>query len=676
MDRASHRSRLRRLIRYSFIVGVSVTLISTRLFGAAPENDLSTIFQQVLGENLSPGLVAPLNDYVRNFGPESFSLEGSDASENLAANTPDFPAYNGIDLVSWIETPFQEGQNPGQPSDGIGTAFQEPVIIDLVGWIESWFQDAENAGNVPEDNQPGLQEAQVFDMLGWIAYGLQRSSSSRVAPGGLQGPEVFDIVGWIEAWLTGGQGPESPGQQGPQILDVVGWIEFWFMGPDSGNRSVDAGPGWQGSEIFDVIGLFASWFGPGPAPTQPATIDFQSAVQTQVAILEQQGYPGEPPEPPAPPPPTEPTAEVPDIQTLPTEVPPTEVPPTEPPVVEIPPSAGTVWVPPKDPPESRNLPPTCSAFSYSDSQTSSELTINISSQCSDPEGSTWQLTGVTQGNNGSTRFDNSNIYYTPNAGFAGADTITFTIVDSNGSPYTQSFNINIANLPPVANTDTVYPPINISNYVIDVLANDTDSGNDPLYIVGASWEASNGFVEITPDPTVGTHITYTPDPDYIGPGTISYTLQDSHGAITTGTVNVDVGVPPWCGVATGHPSASGCLVSNVMLNGVPQTDLTVNPDDTTFTLQFDYHIWSHPGTSWIMQIMPGIENTFSGVCAYDAVPGVYPGYSGTSPVITMPVPAMSGSYRIFIPRDLHFSCGQATYYVHDWIETVAMIIVP
>jgi hypothetical protein len=334
-----------------------------------------------------------------------------------------------------------------------------------------------------------------------------------------------------------------------------------------------------------------------------------------------------------------------------------------------------VWVPPA-PPEPENLPPTCSAFNYSDSQTTGELTISLSSQCSDPEGSTWELTGVTQGSNGSTRFDDSNIYYTPNAGFVGTDSITFTIVDSKGRPYTQSFEINIANLPPVANTDTVYPPINSSSYVIDVLANDTDPGNDPLYIVGASWGASNGFVEIIPDPTAGTHITYTPDPDYIGPGTISYTLQDSHGATTTGTVNLDVGIPPWCGVATGHPSAAGCLVSNVMLNGAPQTDLTVNPSDTTFTLQFDYQIWVSPGSTPVTQIMPGIESTYAGDCAYDAVPPSYPGTSGTSQVFTMPVPASPGTYRVFLPKYLHYSCAQATYTVWDGIETVATVTVP
>ena len=212
--------------------------------------------------------------------------------------------------------------------------------------------------------------------------------------------------------------------------------------------------------------------------------------------------------------------------------------------------------------------------------------------------------------------------------------------------------------------------------MIDVLANDTNPGNDALYIVGASWGAANGFVEIIPDPTAGTYIAYTPDPDYIGSGIISYILQDSHGAITTGTVNLDVGVPPWCGVKTGHPSAAGCLVSNILLNGVSQTNLTVNLGDTTFTLQFDYQIWSHPGISWIMQIMPGIKNTFSGTCAYDGGPGNYPGTSGTSPVITMPVPVTSDSYRIFIPRDLHFGCSLATYYVHDWIETIATIAVP
>jgi len=667
IDRSRHRNRVRRLLRFTFVVGSSAVLISTRLFGAAPENSLSTTFQQVIGESLPSGLSAHLNNYAQSLGSETFSSEVSDTPENLATTAPVFPAYSGVDLVGWVENGFQEGQN----TEG---GLQGPVIVDVVGWIESWFLEAPNSGSQPGDNELGLQDVGVFDLLGSISNLIQGSPVPGFTPGGETGPQVFDVMGWVEAWFFGGQPPGSqPGSESPgQVIDVVGWITLWILGPsDDGSSPVQVGPGWQVVEVFDLIGTVASWLDPEPAPPQPAiVVPFDSAVQTQVAVLLQEEMPTEPPvqiqeqEPPA----TEP---------LPTEVPPTEPPPTESPVVEVPPDPGTgsVLVPPA-PPKPVNLPPTCKAFNYSDSQTTGELTISLSSLCSDPEGEKWELTGVTQGNNGSTRFDKSNIYYSPNAGFAGKDNITFTIVDSKGHPYTQSFNVKIANLPPVANTDTVYPPINISNYVIDVLANDTDPGNDPISIVGASWGASNGFVEIIPEPTAGTHITYTPDPDYIGPGTISYTLQDSHGATTTGTVNLDVGVPPWCGVATGHPLQSGCLVSNVRLNGVPQTTLTVNPSDTTFTLQFDFQIWSHPGTSWIMQIMPGIENTFSGTCAYDGGPGNYPGTSGTSPVITMPVPATSGSYRIFIPRDLHYSCGQATYYVHDWIETVATVIVP
>lgn len=145
-------------------------LISTRLFGTAPENDLSTIFQQVLGENLPPAMVAPLNDYVQSFGSVPLSSESGNASGNLAVTTPDFPAYNGVDLVGLLEAPFQEGQNIEQLPGGIGTVLQEPVVIDVVSWIEAWFQDTDNAGDVPEGKAPGLKEAAVFDLLGWITY--------------------------------------------------------------------------------------------------------------------------------------------------------------------------------------------------------------------------------------------------------------------------------------------------------------------------------------------------------------------------------------------------------------------------------------------------------------------------------------------------------------------------
>jgi len=90
-----------------------------------------------------------------------------------------------------------------------------------------------------------------------------------------------------------------------------------------------------------------------------------------------------------------------------------------------------------------------------------------------------------------------------------------------------------SNTPPVSNPDTV--TVNEGATVtIDVLANDTAADGDVLTVVSAL--ASNGVAVINPDST----ITYTPNPDYNGPDSITYTISDGQGGTSTATVTVNV----------------------------------------------------------------------------------------------------------------------------------------
>ena len=70
---------------------------------------------------------------------------------------------------------------------------------------------------------------------------------------------------------------------------------------------------------------------------------------------------------------------------------------------------------------------------------------------------------------------------------------------------------------------------------IPVLDNDSDVDGDPLTIDEVTQPA-NGTVVINPDGTV----TYTPDPDFNGIDTFTYTVCDPSGACDTATVTVNV----------------------------------------------------------------------------------------------------------------------------------------
>ena len=125
--------------------------------------------------------------------------------------------------------------------------------------------------------------------------------------------------------------------------------------------------------------------------------------------------------------------------------------------------------------------------------------------------------------------------YTPNADFNGQDTITYTITDGNGGSDSAvvTVTVNSVNDAPVANDDTANVQEDSSNNVINVIANDTDVDGDTLTVTAAT--AGNGTA--TPS---GGNVSYTPDPNFSGQDTITYTISDGNGGTDSGVVTVTV----------------------------------------------------------------------------------------------------------------------------------------
>lgn len=126
--------------------------------------------------------------------------------------------------------------------------------------------------------------------------------------------------------------------------------------------------------------------------------------------------------------------------------------------------------------------------------------------------------------------------YTPNANYHGTDSFDYTITDVNGDTSTATVNIfvNSVNDVPVATDDSATTkedtPVNI-----DVIVNDSDVDGDSLSVTGVS-DPAHGSVVINTDGTV----TYTPDADYYGNDSFTYTVSDGNGGTTTATVNITV----------------------------------------------------------------------------------------------------------------------------------------
>ncbi|MEW8505220.1 MAG: Ig-like domain-containing protein, partial [Candidatus Thiodiazotropha sp.] len=177
------------------------------------------------------------------------------------------------------------------------------------------------------------------------------------------------------------------------------------------------------------------------------------------------------------------------------------------------------------------------------------VTVDVLPNDSDPDGDTLTVVSVTQGTNGTVSIDpvSGNPVYTPNADFNGTDTFTYTVDDGNGGTDTATVTVTVGavNDAPVATDDTVGTNED-TPVTVDVLPNDSDPDGDTLTVVSVT-QGTNGTVTI--DPVSGNPV-YTPNADFNGTDTFTYTVDDGNGGTDTATVTVTVGAVNDAPVAT------------------------------------------------------------------------------------------------------------------------------
>ena len=119
----------------------------------------------------------------------------------------------------------------------------------------------------------------------------------------------------------------------------------------------------------------------------------------------------------------------------------------------------------------------------------------------------------------------------------GAVTISLVVMDTDGLTATNSFTLTLAavNDAPVAGTDTLTRPVNVSAKILisTVLANDTDA-EGPVTLYAVATKSYLGAT-ITKD---ATYIYYTAISGQNAADYFTYTIKDSAGVTATGRVNV------------------------------------------------------------------------------------------------------------------------------------------
>jgi gliding motility-associated-like protein len=137
------------------------------------------------------------------------------------------------------------------------------------------------------------------------------------------------------------------------------------------------------------------------------------------------------------------------------------------------------------------------------------------------------------------------VTYTPNPGYNGPDTLTYTVKSPDGTtsvPAKVIINTTPAPVPPAAVNDSTTTPVN-TPVTIPVLSNDSTKTNPiaPATVV-ITQQPKHGTVTVNPNGTV----TYTPANNYAGPDTLLYTVKDTTGLVSNpATVIITIpGVAP------------------------------------------------------------------------------------------------------------------------------------
>ncbi|WP_370073885.1 Ig-like domain-containing protein [Salipiger bermudensis] len=167
------------------------------------------------------------------------------------------------------------------------------------------------------------------------------------------------------------------------------------------------------------------------------------------------------------------------------------------------------------------------------------VVVDVLSNDSDPDGDALTVTEATASNGTVTINDDGTLTYTPDADYNGSDEISYSISDPDGNTDSAlvDVTVNPVNDDPVANDDTVGTEQD-DPITFDPTDNDTDVDGDDL-VVSEIGDPENGTVTINEDGTV----TYTPNEDFFGEDTISYTVDDGNGGEDDGVITVNVTVP-------------------------------------------------------------------------------------------------------------------------------------
>jgi hypothetical protein len=190
-----------------------------------------------------------------------------------------------------------------------------------------------------------------------------------------------------------------------------------------------------------------------------------------------------------------------------------------------------------------------------------DVTVDVLANDSDADGNALSVASTTPAAHGTTAITPAGIVYTPDVGFTGTDSFTYTVIDGRGGADSGTVSVNVV-VPgtPVAGDDTASTDEDTPVDVV-VLANDVDPNGDTLTVTNAT-DPPHGSTAVTPAGVV----TYTPDPQFCGADSFVYTISDGTST-DTALVSVTVVCVNDAPVANAGPDRSTPEGTSIVLAG-------------------------------------------------------------------------------------------------------------
>lgn len=138
---------------------------------------------------------------------------------------------------------------------------------------------------------------------------------------------------------------------------------------------------------------------------------------------------------------------------------------------------------------------------------------------------------------------NGSFTFMPPLNYSGTATFVYRASDGDGASATATVTISVApvNDPPIARDDTLTATED-SYRTVEVLLNDTDPEGETLTLQAVTLPGNGRILAFSTVSNPTGRITYSPNANYNGPDSFTYTVRDSNG--NTSTANVVVTVTP------------------------------------------------------------------------------------------------------------------------------------